>query len=224
MTSIEIYNELKKEILQLDLTPGTMISEIELTQRYYISRTPIRDVLKKLVSEDLLEVKPHVGSFVSLIDMEKVSDTIFIRQTLEMRVLKELCTTFNLQDALPLQQILGQQAALLTQTSDMDSDSVAWQFMQLDNQFHAKLYELSGKSGVWQTISSLNHHYQRFRTLLVRYHSDSIDTLHAQHQQLLGDLIAHDLDAIEKHTAEHITSGFHQSGEIMTSQAAFFKI
>lgn len=222
MTSAEIYAELKKEILQLDLEPGTMISEIELTQRYHISRTPIRDVIKRLVSEDLLEVKPHIGSFVSLIDMKKVSDTIYIRQTLEMRVLKELCASFNPQDALPLQQILGQQAALMSQATD--PCSISWLFMESDNTFHAKIYELSGKTGVWQTICSLNHHYQRFRTLLVRYHSDSIDTLYAQHKQLLNDLIRHDISSIEQHTAEHITSGFHRSGEIMTTQAAFFKI
>ena len=222
MTSSEIYSELKKEILHLDLEPGTMISEIELTQRFHISRTPIRDVIKRLVSEGLLEVRPHVGSFVSLIDMEKVSDTIYIRQTLETRVLKELCMNFNLQNALPLQQILGQQAVFISKQDD--SDFTPWEFMQLDDSFHAKLYELCGKTGVWQTICSLNHHYQRFRTLLVRYHSDPIDILLAQHKQILDDLINHDISSLEKHTAEHITSGIHRSSEIMMTQAAFFKI
>ena len=61
-----IYEDLKKNILHLDLKPGVMISEMELCEKYKVSRTPIRDVIKKLESEDLLEEYLIPFSFVCL--------------------------------------------------------------------------------------------------------------------------------------------------------------
>lgn len=219
MTANEIYEELKNQIINLELKPGDMISETELCEKYGISRTPIRDVIKKLVSEDLLEVKPHIGSFVSQINLSKVSDTIFIRQTLELAILKDIYQNFTMSDALPFQQLLNEQAQLAEKGNDAD---VTYEFALSDNAFHAKFYELAGKSGVWQTIISLNHHYMRFRTLLVQTHSDPVSTLYEQHCKMLDALINHDLTAIQSLCSEHITSGFHRSGELLQAHPEFF--
>ena len=103
MTSVDVYNSLKHDILYLNLRPGDMISELEICKQYGISRTPARDAIKALVAEGLLEVRPHVGTFISLIDLSKVSDSVFIREVLEQAVLKELCPNFNSYDALNLE-------------------------------------------------------------------------------------------------------------------------
>src|SRR5699024_10076848 len=155
-----------------------MISELQISEKYGISRTPIRDAIKALVAEGFLEVRPHIGSFVSLIDLNKVSDSVFIRHSLELSVLKELCSKFTPYYALALEQILNQQELLVKNTENKEAQ---WDFIQLDNAFHAKLFELDGKASIWNTISSMNQHYLRFRTLLVRYNSDPIDILYQQH-------------------------------------------
>lgn len=219
MTANEIYEELKNDILFLTLKPGDMISETELCEKYGISRTPIRDVIKRLVAEDLLEVKPHVGSFVSHIDLNKVSDTIFIRQSLELSILREICATFNMSHALPLQQLLAQQELLVQREATED---ITFPFSLSDNAFHAKLYEIAGRPGVWQTVFSLNHHYLRYRNLLVQCHFDPVTMLYAQHCQILEDLIAHDFEALSHHSIEHITSGFQRSTDIMSTYQDYF--
>ncbi|MDO5157036.1 MAG: GntR family transcriptional regulator [Eubacteriales bacterium] len=219
MTANEIYEDLKNQILYLELKPGDMISETELCDKYGISRTPIRDVIKKLVSEDLLEVKPHIGSFVSPINLSKVSDTIFIRQTLELAILKDIYENFSMSDALPFQQLLNEQAEIAKLGTTQD---VTHAFAISDNAFHAKLYELSGKNGVWQTIISLNHHYMRFRTLLVQSHSDPVTTLYEQHCDMLNALMNHDWNTLSTLCSDHITSGFHRSAELLQANSDYF--
>ena len=75
-TSDGVYEQLKEQILHLELAPGTAISEIDTASKYHISRTPVRDVFKALEAEGLLEVKPHIGTFVSQIDLDMISDIL----------------------------------------------------------------------------------------------------------------------------------------------------
>lgn len=218
-TSAIVYNEIKSDILCLNLKPGAIISENQLSDKYGISRTPIRDALKSLVSEGLLEVKPHAGTFVTRIDLDTVSDSVFIRQSLELSILRELCPNFTPFHAFELEQVLNQQKKLV---SDNESDNNRLLFVQSDNDFHQKLFELAGKARVWNHISSMNQHYMRFRFLLVRYNSDPIKLLYEQHKKMLTLLSNKDLNALLEYTTEHITSGFHKCGKILTEYSDLF--
>lgn len=219
MSSTDVYNGLKHDIIYLNLKPGSMISEIEICNQYGVSRTPVRDAIKALVSEGLLEVKPYVGTFISLIDLSKVSDTVFIREALEQAVLRELCPIFSAYDALNMKVILSRQAALL---SDSPSQDTYWDFIQLDNKFHQRLFEIVGKTGIWNSIHSTNQHYSRFRSLLVGCNMDNMEKLYEQHQAMLDALIAHDEDKLKHIVTEHVTSGFRRCGEIMEKYSHFF--
>ena len=196
-----------------------MISELEICNQYGVSRTPARDAIKALVTEGLLEVKPYVGTFISLIDLSKVSDTVFIREVLEQAVLKELCPIFSAYDALNMEVILSQQAALISNPPTPDT---YWDFIQLDNKFHQRLFEIVGKPGIWNSIHSTNQHYSRFRSLLVGCNMDNIEKLYEQHHAMLNALIAHDEEKLRQIVTKHVTSGFKRCGEIMEKYSHFF--
>jgi len=219
MSSVNVYNGLRHDILYLNLKPGSMISEFEICHQYGVSRTPVRDAIKALVSEGLLEVRPHVGTFISLIDLSKVSDTLFIREVLEQAVLKELCPIFSTYDALNLEVILSQQASLINEEPTPDT---SWDFIQLDNKFHEKLFEIAGKTGIWNSINSMSQHYNRFRTLLVKCNLDNIEKLYAQHQAIYRSLIAHDEVTLNTTINEHVTSGFKRCSEVMEKYSQYF--
>ena len=72
-TSVAVYKDLKEQILHLELPPGSAISEIDTAATFHVSRTPVRDAFKMLEREGLLEVRPHIGTFVSLIDLNMIS-------------------------------------------------------------------------------------------------------------------------------------------------------
>ena len=86
----EIYNEVKRDIILLKIKPGESISEADLTKKYKISRTPIRDIIKRLENENLLEVRPQKGTFVTSIDLSMLYEVMFLREVLEIAVAKEI--------------------------------------------------------------------------------------------------------------------------------------
>lgn len=221
MSYRKIYDDLKKNILHMDILPGTLISELELSEKYGISRTPTRDAIKALSQEGLLEVKPHIGTFVSKIDINKVSDTIYIRRCLEQSIVTELCANFNPSYGLPLQQILSKQSSLISENDTVD---IAWDFMQVDNEFHAKLFELAGKPGIWQTICSMNQHYMRFRIMLIKENKNSINDLFDQHTEILKTLLKQDTEKLTTLVSDHITDGFQKCGEMMISNTSYFTL
>lgn len=98
-----VYECLKKDILNLKLAPGCAISETDMASKYSVSRTPVRDAFKALAQEGLLEVKPHIGTFVSLIDINQISDVLYIRKVIEQSILKDLCSSFCEADTLKLE-------------------------------------------------------------------------------------------------------------------------
>ena len=79
------YRVLKDNIMSLELRPGELLSELDLAQKLQVSRTPIREVLIKLKSEKLIEVKPQTGTYVSLIDWKLIEQAIFMRYNLEKK-------------------------------------------------------------------------------------------------------------------------------------------
>lgn len=102
----EILNTLKQEILTLALKPGTILSETALSERFQISRTPLRDVLKQLALESYTDIYPKKGNIVSFIDLESVEQITYLRCTLEKEILKDLSAQLLLPGVHELKEIL----------------------------------------------------------------------------------------------------------------------
>ena len=74
----EIMEKLKKAILSLELKPGTIVSETSLSERFNLSRTPIREILKQLSMQGYIDIYPKKGNIVSYIDLESVEQSFFV--------------------------------------------------------------------------------------------------------------------------------------------------
>ena len=112
-TSDGVYEQLKEQILHLELPPGSTISEIDTAEKYNISRTPVRDAFKRLEREGLLEIRPHIGTFVSLIDLNAVSDVLYTREVLEYAVLSDLSKMYDKSQDLRIRLLLQQQKNMI---------------------------------------------------------------------------------------------------------------
>ena len=60
----DIYNTIKEEILNADVLPGTILDEAQLMSRFGVSRTPIREAIRRLISSDLVGMEPHRSAYV----------------------------------------------------------------------------------------------------------------------------------------------------------------
>ncbi len=82
-----VFETLKQEILDLELKPGQAISENEICERFGVSRTPVRDALRRLQEQDFIECIPYGGTYVTLLNLSNIKQMIYMRVAVELMVM-----------------------------------------------------------------------------------------------------------------------------------------
>lgn len=156
---------IKENIVNLELAPGSQISENELAAEMGLSRTPVREALIELSKVGILETHPQRRSTVSLIDYDLVEESRFMRYQLECAVAELVCVIAGPVDIERLNANIRLQSFYLdgTYTNEL---------MALDNQFHGMLFEIAKKSRVFQLIQNLSIHFDRVRGLALSAEKD----------------------------------------------------
>lgn len=189
-----VHAALRREILTLRLAPGAALSENELAAGLGVSRTPVRESLILLADEGLVQVFPQIGSFVSPIDPQRVTDAQFLRESVELAALADVPDPPDGALVARLQDNLGAQSA-----EDITMD----RFFELDEQFHRTLLDLSGHGGVWQPVAAAKAHLDRARRLgAVRRHP--IADMAAEHRAVLEAVTAGDRTGARRILREHL--------------------
>lgn len=149
---------LKENIVNLEIAPGSQISENELSAALGISRAPIREALSELEKVKIVEIQPQKKTSVLLIDPVLVEEARFMRSTLEDAVIGEVCMQRTEQDLFRLEENLTLQE-LAFRSNALD------QVMIKDNEFHRYFFEISRKPEIYQLMQTLQIHFDRVRNL-----------------------------------------------------------
>ena len=149
---------LKENIVNLEIAPGSQISENELSAALGISRAPIREALSELEKVKIVEIQPQKKTSVLLIDPVLVEEARFMRSTLEDAVIGEVCMQRTEQDLFRLEENLTLQD-LAFRSNALD------QVMIKDNEFHRCFFEISRKPEIYQLMQTLQIHFDRVRNL-----------------------------------------------------------
>ncbi len=86
-----IIRVIRNNVINLNLLPGSVISENEVASLLHTSRTPVREALIELRRESLIEIKPQIGSYIAKIDYKLIDDVQYIRLELEKSILRTAC-------------------------------------------------------------------------------------------------------------------------------------
>ena len=219
-TSDGVYEHIKNQILHLELPPGASISEIDTAEKYKISRTPVRDAFKRLEREGLLEIRPHIGTFISLIDLNAVSDILYIREVLEYSVLSDLAQIYEPSQGLRIQLVLQEQKELLE--SNLPIEDLSRAFILSDNEFHATLFEAAGRKNVIKFLYSYNSQYERFRTFINFNGKDDLQKLYNNHVEIFNCIVNKDLNGLKNSIKHHLYDGVNASHDIITKTPEYF--
>jgi len=103
----KIYDTLRKEIITLRLSPGEPLLEKNLAKRFKVSRTPIREVLRRLNHQGLVEMIPNKGAFVARIGLSDVREIFQIREALEGIAAKISASRFRKEELDELESALN---------------------------------------------------------------------------------------------------------------------
>lgn len=204
-----IVNDLRRRILLLDLAPGAPLSRAELSTRYGISSTPLRDALLKLQDEGLVQVLPQSRTTVSRIDLDQARQIHVLRSAVETEIASRLALA-------PPPGLVEQLEELLAihHEEARKGDMVA--FTQIDLAFHETLFHAAGLMHVHQVIRRESVHIDRLRALHLMQ-PDKAQQIMADHQSIVETIASGSCasagEAMRRHLSQSILWG-----ERMTDQ------
>jgi len=215
-----IYETLKDEITFLIIPPNQRISEIEVAKRFNVSRTPIRDVFKRLEVEGFLKIIPQKGTYVTRIDMSDLADMMYLREKIELAVVEDLCGKLSQDQIIRLQFQIAQQKKLLSESMDMMTK--ARNFIKHDNVFHSTIFSQAGKPSLWKYMLNIGPHYHRYRTLNNLKDDTVLTNLCEEHEKIVEALIHSDMQTIKQIYQEHIFGGLSNFYAIVNKYPQYF--
>ena len=193
-----VFETLKQEILDLELKPGQMISENELCKRFGVSRTPVREAVRKLEEQGFVISVPYSGTQVTLLNLDTIKQMIYMRvavETMVMRDFMDMATPLWMEEV--RYAIRKQQALILEKEFEPE------QFYRIDAELHAIWFRAAGKMKIWDVIQAQQLHYTRFRMLDFVTETDFTRIIR-EHEELFELLEKKDIAGLEKALREHL--------------------
>jgi DNA-binding GntR family transcriptional regulator len=154
----QIHEVLRRSIITMRLRPRKKVSEAELALELGVSRTPVREALIKLAEDRLVEILPQRGSFITPIRLREVIEARFIREALEIAVVREAATSGEPAILARLEKLLEAQRMAASE-DDLDH------FLELDEAFHHTFSESIDKQRCWRLIQTVKFQLDRVRYL-----------------------------------------------------------
>ena len=208
------FRIIKDNIISLDLIPGSMVSENELSAELGLSRTPVREALIELSKSQVVEIYPQKGIYISLIDTELVEEDRFLRLVLENAMVKMACDVATDEDLVSLEANLKLQDFYLQNPSPN-------KLLQLDNEFHHLLFSICKKERTYALMNSTTIHFDRVRSLSLVTIKDI--KIVGDHQAILNAIKNKDKEAGEIAMTKHLTRYKVDDGQLRAQYPKYSK-
>jgi len=209
-----LYADLHGDIITGRLRPGASLSEIKVADQYGISRTPVREVFRRLAEDGFLRVVPQVATYVAPINLAAVTDSQFIRETLECRAVALSAEKASEREIRALRH------ELRTQEQAIAAGNRA-RFFAADEAMHRTLMGIAGYPAVWDLIGTAKAQLDRVCHLSLEQ-DDWLEMIFRQHQSIVDRTAAHDIAGAEAAMREHLRTVFAAVERIAAEHAEFF--
>lgn len=191
-----VFFALEEEILSGKLKRGETLTEISLSQRLGVSRTPIRGALSRLGDEGLVEIHPNRGAVVVGIGDEELQDIYKIRIRLEGLASAEAAVRISESDLARLRHSVELSEFYIAKRD-------AEHLKELDSEFHSIIYEASGNRLLCKTLSELHRNIQFYRKRSLSC-GDRLERSVGEHREILDAIERGDAEAADRLTSAHI--------------------
>lgn len=193
----EAYDRVRSAILDCTYRPGMALSEQAVSDQLGVSRAPVRDAFRRLLSEGLIEVVPQRGTRVAHLSRARIADAIFVREAIECRA-AELAAAAPLAQRKALLEVLARQVAAADQGhygAHLDTDEA----------LHHAILVLAGHPHAWGALRLARTGMNRIRHIAIPElgsHRIAID----QHRRVVNAIVAGRAERAAHHMRAHIRS------------------
>ncbi len=190
------YSRIRSMIITLELEPGSLISESALMSTLKMGRTPIREALRSLANEKLVEVYPRRGMFVSRVDVANLSQLSETRAVLEIKAAELAATRSTAAD----QEITK---ALIKEIKAIKGDLDMPTLIGLDQRIHHHIYQCTHNEFLASALDNYYAHALRIWFLALDQVEELSDAI-IEHRALLEAIAANDGKAAAKAMRDHV--------------------
>ena len=204
----QIFEQLERDILTGKYQRGEVLSELRLSAELGVSRTPIREAVRRLEQENILKETGR-GMVVIGISREDMQDMYEIRLRIEGLAASRAAANISDEQLKQMEQTLDLQSFYI----DKQEGDSAEQIRDMDSRFHELLYEGSGSRAFHETLSALHRKIMKYRSASVSKHSRALLSLE-EHRAIYNALAAHDSEAAEKAALKHVVNARDSMAEM----------
>lgn len=191
-----VYEQLKFQILTGKITPGTRMMEVELAEEMGVSRTPVREAIRKLEKEGMVNIEPRRGAYASDISVKDMVDILEVREDLE-----------GLAASLAAERITEEQSEELLRITKGYSDAIknsdTEKMIHFDELFHKHIVSCTGNNTLIQLSETVQELALRFRYL---YYDDfsRYENMPVEHKQIIEAITSGDSQTARVVADEHV--------------------
>lgn len=201
----QIFEKLENDILTGKYQRGELLTEIKLSETLGVSRTPIREALRRLEQEHIIE-ETTKGSLVLGITQDDLKDIYLIRQHIEGLAAFRTAQTITDEQIKELSDILDLQEYYASRGDAVNIKGI-------DHQFHELIYRYSGSNVIYYTLNPLHKKVQKYRQVSVQNSERALVSVE-EHRLILEALKAHDASLAQKRMTEHVINAYRSIAEI----------
>ena len=205
-----VFLRLEEEILDGTLKVGDSLTEIALSKRLGVSRTPLRSALHTLAEEGLVEIVPNKGAVVVGVSTDDLIDIYNIRMRLEGTAASLAAARIDEESLASLKESVELSEFYLTKK---DSDHLK----ELDSEFHSIIYRASGSRHLCKILSELHRNIRSYRKLSLSV-PERLEASVKEHGEILRAIESRDAEKAERLTCEHISAARDNLLETLVSR------
>ena len=209
-----VYEQLSEAIRNLQLPPGTPISEPGVASWLGVSRSPVREAFTRLVDLGLVTVIPQVGSRVAPISLHEVEEAVFIRSALETSAFRRAIRNEG-RDMDEIQRLAVENQAAAEQ-HDLES------YFDTDERLHENVFALAGLPRLWQVVRGTQLQLDRLRRLHLEAAIVNLEIV-TEHQKIVDALRSGDEEGGVRVVAQHATRILTDTERLRDDHPTFFE-
>ena len=191
-----VFKTLRQAILKGELEPGERLMEIQLAERLGVSRTPIREAIRKLELEGLVLMIPRKGAEVARISESSLRDVLEVRRALEELAIDLACQRMT-EEELEELKVTQEKFSLAIKSGD------AMQIAETDERYHEIIYLSTKNERLVQILNNLREQMYRYRLEYIK-DEDKRQILLIEHEHILKALSLRHVQEAKQAVREHI--------------------
>ena len=191
-----VLNTLRQAILKGELKPGERLMEIALAEKLGVSRTPIREAMRKLEQEGLVVMIPRRGAQVANITEKDLNDVLEVRIALENVAIEKACDRMS-------EEEMGRLWLAAKEFEHTIAEGNLVKLAEADVAFHEIIYKASDNKRLIQVLNNMREQIYRYRVEYLK-EGETRDLLVKEHEELTKAIRERDVERAKQLSFQHI--------------------